>query len=76
MKQINDYVPAYIACGGGELEALDDILSKKLFRKFEALNPVFIRSAIGELYAYLDSLFGENKMPLCKEYLRKFERTA
>ena len=76
MKQINDYVPAYIACGGDELSALDDILAKKLFRKFEALNPIYIRSAIGELYVYLDSLFGENRMPLCKEYLRKFERTA
>ena len=76
MRQINDYVPAYIACGGDELEALDDILAKKLFRKFEALNPISVRAEIGNLYAYLDNLFGENKLPICKDYLRKFEKTA
>ena len=33
MKQIKAYVPVMVACGGTELDALDDILSKKVLRK-------------------------------------------
>ena len=76
MKQINYYIPAFLACGGDELEALDDILSKKVFRKLESQNPIYVRNSVDDLCAYLDDLFGYDKMPLCKEYLRKFERSA
>ena len=76
MRQIDRYVPAYIACGGEELEAIDDILAKKLFRKFEALNPVTVRSELGKLYTFLDELFGENSLPVCKAYLHRFEVTS
>ena len=31
MKQIDTYVPVFIACGGDELVALDDILSRRCF---------------------------------------------
>ena len=31
---------AFIACGGNEDEALDDIISKKILRKLESQNPV------------------------------------
>ena len=76
MKQINYYIPAFLACGGDELEALDDILAKKVFRKLESQNPIYVRNSVDDLCAYLDDLFGYDKMPLCKEYLRKFERSA
>ena len=33
MKQIKTYVPVFVACGGDELEAIDDILSRKVMRK-------------------------------------------
>ena len=76
VKQINQYVPVCLACGGDELDALDDILSRKVLRKLEAQNPVYVRSAADGLCTYLDDLFGTDRMPLCKEYLRRLERTA
>ena len=76
MKQITGYVPVCIACGGKELDAIDDILSKKVLRKLEAQNPVYVKSMVPGLCGYLDELFGTDRMPLCKEYLRRLERSA
>ncbi|MCI5583860.1 MAG: AAA family ATPase, partial [Anaeroplasma sp.] len=44
MKQIKNYVPVVVACGGEELEAIDDILARKVMRKLESQNPVYVRS--------------------------------
>ena len=76
MKQIKAYVPVVVACGGTELEALDDILSKKVLRKLEAKNPVYVKNASNGLIAFIDDLFGMDKMPLCKEYIINFEQNA
>ena len=76
MKQIKTYIPVYVACGGEELDALDDILSKKVFRKLETQNPVYIRSVVDGFCEYLDELFGEGKMPLCKEYVQRLKKNA
>ena len=76
MKQIRAYVPVMVACGGTELEALDDILSKKVLRKLEAKNPVYVKNASNGLIAFIDDLFGFDMMPLCKEYIINFEQNA
>ena len=76
MKQINTYIPVYVACGGEELEALDDILSKKVLRKLETQNPVYIRSVVDGFCDYLDELFGLDKMKLCKEYAQRIKKNV
>ena len=76
MKQIRNYIPVYVSCGGEELKALDDILSKKIIRKLETQNPIYLRNSAEGLIAYLNELFGDNKMPLCIEYIRRLERNA
>ena len=76
MKQIDSYVPTYLACGGDELGALDDIIAKKVFRKLETQNPIYVRNQVEGLCSFLDDLFGYDKMILCKSYLTKFERSA
>ena len=76
MKQINIYIPVYISCGGDELDALDDILSKKVIRKLETQNPIYLRNAAEGLVSYLNELFGQDKMTLCKEHIRRLERNA
>ena len=76
MKQIRTYIPVYVACGGEELKALDDILSKKIIRKLETQNPIYLRNAAEGLLAYIDELFGQDKMPLCKEHIHRLERNA
>ncbi len=76
MKQIRSYVPVIVASGGTELEAIDDILSRKVFRKLESKNPVYVKQMADGTRAYLDELFGENKLPLCKEQLKLIEQNV
>ncbi len=76
MKQIRSYVPVLVGCGGTEEEALDDILSRKVFRKLESKNPVYVKQMAEGLCGYLDELFGEDKLPLCKETVRLIEQNV
>ena len=76
MKQIKTYIPVYISCGGDELSALDDILSKKVIRKLGMQNPIYFKNSANGLINYLDELFGRDQMPLCKERIRRIERNA
>lgn len=62
MMQIRNYVPVYIACGGTEDEALDDIISKKILRKLESQNPVYVKTKSIELIAKFDEIFGQDVM--------------
>lgn len=76
MKQIKDYVPAFVGCGGKEIDGLDYILARKVLRKFEALNLSYIRDEIDGLIAYMDELFGEENMGECKDYLLMLKKLA
>ncbi len=76
MKQIKCYVPVLVACGGTEVEALDDILARKIFRKLESKNPVYVKQMADGVCDYLDELFGENKLALCKETIRLIEQNV
>ncbi len=76
MKQIKQYVPVFIACGGEELEAIDDILSRKVIRKLESQNPVYVRKVAKEFMDTLDEIFGYDKMKLCKEYIELIARVS
>ena len=75
MKQIRTYIPVYISCGGDELDALDDILAKKVLRKLEMQNPIYIKNEADGLCAFLDNLFGQDKMKLCKSFMTRLQRT-
>ena len=76
MNQIRNYIPVYVACGGDELSALDDILSKKVLRKAETQNPIYVKNAADGFCLYLDELFGENKMPQCKKLMQKLAKSV
>lgn len=76
MRQMEKYVSVYIACGGKETDAIDDIVSKKILRKLESQNPVYVRNAIGGVYEFLDELFGKESMPRCREYLNRIEMSV
>ncbi|MCQ2087358.1 MAG: AAA family ATPase [Bacilli bacterium] len=75
-KQIEAYVPIYIACGGTELEALDDILAKKVLRKLEATNPITVKNKCEEIVAKLNEVFGQDCMPVCEQTIRKMAMNA
>ena len=65
MKQIKTYIPVYVSCGGEELAALDDILAKKVIRKLETQNPIYLRNTAEGLISHMEELFGNDGMPLC-----------
>ena len=71
MRQIRSYISVYVACGGEELDALDDILSKKVMRKLAALNAAYVRSEAEALSQFLDDLFGDDRMVRCKDAIRR-----
>jgi hypothetical protein len=74
MKQLNIFVPVYVACGGTDIEAIDYILATKVFRKFESLNLSLIRDEIKGLIRYLDTLFGKGSMVECRAYLERLQK--
>ena len=74
VKQLKEYVPAYVACGGTEIDGLDYVLCHKIFRKFSSLNLSFVRDEIPGLISYLDKLFGKNNMGECKDFLRRLQK--
>lgn len=76
LKQINNFVPVYIACGGTEEEALDFMLMSKIFRKLAAINLVFLKKELNSLITLLDNLFGKNKLVKSEEYIRELIRKA
>jgi len=74
MKQIRDYVPCFIACGGTEMQAIDFIVAKKVLRKFESLSLGFMKDELTRFSAYLDKLFGKNTMVICKAYVEQLKK--
>lgn len=59
---------------GTEIDGLNYVLARKVFRKFEALNLSYIRDEIDGLLAYFDELFGEENMNECKDYLKMLKK--
>ena len=70
MKQMNSFVPCYVACGGTELDAVDYIFKSKILKKFEVLNVAFLRDELAGLDAELTKLFGKNEFPLSRDKIR------
>ena len=74
LKQMNLFVPVYVACGGDELDGIDYILATKIFRKFESLNLAMLREELRELCAYMTKIFGKNKMNESIAYLERLQK--
>ena len=75
MKQIYEYVPVYMACGGSEVEALDDIFSKKVLRKLEAQSPSHVKAEAQTLIHTLEDIFGSDALPQCSAYVTHLSDT-
>ena len=75
-RQIERYVSVYVSCGGKELDALDDILAKKVMRKLGMQNPVYLKNNAEKLCARLEELFGADSMPQCTEAVRRLAGNA
>ena len=76
MKQLDTFVPVYVACGGTELEAFDFIFSNKILKKFESLNIAFLRDELKELNVYLDKLFGKGQFNMSHAYVENLLKNS
>lgn len=73
MKQMYDFIPVYVACGGTELGGMDYIIARKVLKKFESMNVTFVRDEITGLINYIDKIFGKTEMEDSKSYLRRIQ---
>ena len=73
---MEEYIPVYVACGGTETEAVDDMLAKKVLRKLDSLSPVMIRYSMDALENVFETTFGLENMPLCKDSLDRLRRNV
>lgn len=74
MKQLGEFVPCFIACGGTEIQAVDFIVAKKVLRKFESLSLGFMKDELNKFNTYLDHTFGKDQMPICKDYIEYLKK--
>ena len=74
IKQLQLFVPVFVACGGDELDGIDYVLATKVFRKFESLNLAMLRGELKELVAFINKVFGKNKMQESIAYLERLQK--
>ncbi|MGF0018773.1 hypothetical protein [Sporofaciens sp. SGI.106] len=73
IKQMYDFIPVYVACGGTELGGMDYIVARKVLKKFESLNVSFVRDEIKGLIGYIEKIFGKSEMPDSRAYLTRIQ---
>ena len=73
IKQMYDFIPVYVACGGKELDGMDYIVARKVLKKLESLNVTFVRDEIRGLIEYIEKVFGKSNMTDSKAYLTRIQ---
>lgn len=76
LRQLKDFVPCYVACGGTELDGIDFMFAKKILRKFESLGLGFIRDEIDGLLEYLNHVYGPDEFKVSKTYLMRLKKSS
>src|SRR5690606_20251867 len=74
MKQIQTFIPVFIACGQTELDALDYMVTRKVLRKFEFLNLPFLRKELDDLVSVIDRLFGKTAFPEARTMITNYKK--
>ncbi len=73
IKQMYDFIPVYVACGGTELGGMDYIIARKVLKKFESMNVSFVRDEMQGLIDYIEKTFGEGGLPDSVSYLQRIQ---
>ena len=73
IKQMYDFIPVYVACGGTELGGMDYIIARKVLKKFESMNVSFVRDEMKGLIEYIEKTFGEGGLPDSVSYLLRIQ---
>lgn len=75
MNQILNIVPIFVASGGTKEDAIDFMLSKKLFAKLEGRFEEYVKVALGETLSILRNVYGKGVLKRCEKVLEKLERS-
>ncbi len=76
MKQLYAFIPAYVACGGTDVEALDFIFKTKVLKKFEVLSVGLTKDELKGLDDELTRLFGLNEFSMSRDKIKQFMKVA
>ena len=76
MKQLRIFVPAYMGCGGDEIDGIDFIVTSKILRKFTSLNLPFLTKELQALLAFLERKFGKGKMKMSVDFIKDLQKLA
>ncbi len=74
LKQLSQFVPVYMACGGSEVDGVDFIIASKILRKFRSLNLPFLTKELDELNIFFTDKFGSGNMKYCHEYVAELQK--
>ena len=72
LKQLDTFIPVFIACGGSEAEGFDFIFTNKVLKKFESLNLAFLKDELKELDSQLDKLYGKGTFPMAHSLIETY----
>lgn len=75
VRQINDFVPVFVACGGNEMQALDYIIAHKILRKFDQLNSNLIKNELDDYIKFMEDLFGKDDIKECLYFLDRYKKS-
>ena len=69
LKQLEDFIPTFVACGGKEVDGFDFIFANKILKKFEALNLAYLKDNLKALQVYLEKSFGKGNFQMSQSYI-------
>lgn len=71
MNQMDDFVPAYTACGGTKEEAVDYLLTHKILRKLDERYEPYLQERLEDLEQGLNDIYGEGRFRQSIEKIRR-----
>lgn len=69
IKQLQTFIPVYIACGGKEVDGFDFIFTNKILKKFESLNVAFLKDELKDLNTQLDKMYGKGNFRMAHNFI-------
>lgn len=76
-NQIDNFVPVFVGLGGDKFDAIDMMVSAKIFRKLDLVFMMDMADSLIKLQRFLNAHFGKGKLPKCEakinSLLRKYQ---
>lgn len=72
-KQMKDFVPVYVACGGTKEDAIDYLLTHKILRKLDERYEPYLVAKLEDLEMALNETYGEGKFKQSIDKIQKLK---